>query len=656
VKPFLRVSASQIDKHQTCNRRWWFPYVYGLPHEPQAESAALGEAVHAGQEKYLTMEVPDGGVVHTLAKSTLPLLADLRDKGVKAEHQMARTIRDGREFIGKIDVFAPPLVIDWKTGNPDFFKTAEDLVADTQMMAYAYEVLCTTPSPTVTLAHVGIPTKTTRSGAKGGYVEVTVPAAHVHQQWTRIQDYVDVMARDAAKTSPLDVKPNTAACMKFGRACPYLSNCSALKTVQTNPYADDVGAPPAKEDNMPAPARSFVRKMFPNPATWAAATKAMYDAATPDGLGPDGKPDGSVAGSAPVGGVAGATVATVTALTPAKNQILPPEVTQAKAVVVVETPTVAVVQTQPVSPKLEDVKPSIEPLDVIPEGSDAVVFLFSRGFTEEQVNSFPDEDFNQLAELAAKGYAVADLEWDEVESAEAPSGKDYLRPRPRQVPVPEPVVVTPAAPARRSRTAAPATAAETPAPVVEPTPEPVVVAEPAKRRGRPPGSTNKPKVEEPVVQTIAPVEPVQTAPEFDHVAELEKALAEMTERSDDLSRLLAEAQEHMGDEGAPAPRLVLYVDCLPEKGVAFRHLDDLLAPLMAKVAKEHLNEKTKAPEPLSHYSLVPFNGGPARVAAHLLTNPGVVTGAVVVSTASPCAGACLEVLRPVADVVVRGVR
>ena len=113
--------------------------------------------------------------------------------------------------------------------------------------------------------------------------------------------------------------------------------------------------------------------------------------------------------------------------------------------------------------------------------------------------------------------------------------------------------------------------------------------------------------------------------------------------------------EHYLKAPAADVRFCVYVDCLPETpGVAFRHLDAVLAPFMDLVAKGFKNEKTGAPEPLSHYALVPFARGPSLVAAHVLTNLASVTapGILYVDTRSPCAAAVLEVLRPKADLVV----
>lgn len=94
---------------------------------------------------------------------------------------------------------------------------------------------------------------------------------------------------------------------------------------------------------------------------------------------------------------------------------------------------------------------------------------------------------------------------------------------------------------------------------------------------------------------------------------------------------------------APHAGLTLYVNCRPVRGVEYVELEALLAPMMAKVA-----EATKA----DHYTLVDYGKGPAMVAAML--SRSLPAGAVVVDTRLPSSAACLEVLRPLALVVVEG--
>lgn len=98
------------------------------------------------------------------------------------------------------------------------------------------------------------------------------------------------------------------------------------------------------------------------------------------------------------------------------------------------------------------------------------------------------------------------------------------------------------------------------------------------------------------------------------------------------------------DSTPPAPSLALYIDCFPQRGVAeVIPLEDYVADFQAQVAKE-------AGVPI--YSLVEYGKGPSLVAAKLAKETPV--GNVYVNSRLPCSAACLEVLLPLADTVVRG--
>jgi RecB family exonuclease len=91
--------------------------------------------------------------------------------------------------------------------------------------------------------------------------------------------------------------------------------------------------------------------------------------------------------------------------------------------------------------------------------------------------------------------------------------------------------------------------------------------------------------------------------------------------------------------------LVLYIDCFPERGrdAEYTLLEDLIKPWA-----EQICEQEKVP----HWSLVPYNRGPAFLCAKALAQPP--KGILVVQTRQPAAAALLEVLRPMADIIVRG--
>lgn len=111
-------------------------------------------------------------------------------------------------------------------------------------------------------------------------------------------------------------------------------------------------------------------------------------------------------------------------------------------------------------------------------------------------------------------------------------------------------------------------------------------------------------------------------------------------------------------EAAPpvAESLVLYIDCFPERGVVTRDLSDILAPYMRRVEAEARDEKTGRAAPVAHYGLIPYNNGEKQVIGYLLSDIAGITGHVTVDSRMPISGRALEVLRPLASIVIVGRR
>jgi len=115
---------------------------------------------------------------------------------------------------------------------------------------------------------------------------------------------------------------------------------------------------------------------------------------------------------------------------------------------------------------------------------------------------------------------------------------------------------------------------------------------------------------------------------------------------------------------APAPvaapvqqyALVLYIDCVPDKGRDRDYilLEDYIQPLLPQVVDAYNRGCKRDDEKVPHYSLIPYARGPGFVAALVMSAPPV--GIIVANTRFPATNAILEVLIPMADVVVRGVR
>jgi hypothetical protein len=93
--------------------------------------------------------------------------------------------------------------------------------------------------------------------------------------------------------------------------------------------------------------------------------------------------------------------------------------------------------------------------------------------------------------------------------------------------------------------------------------------------------------------------------------------------------------------------LTVYVDCYPSKGPdadarKILFLEDYLQPAMREASQI---------EKVIHYALIEYGKGPHYMAAAILAKPP--TGIVVCNTRFPATNAVLEVLLPMADIVVR---
>lgn len=260
------------------------------------------------------------------------------------------------------------------------------------------------------------------------------------------------------------------------------------------------------------------------------------------------------------------------------------------------------------------VAPAPAPLGKTPEQilADQMRLLATLGWEQDDIDALADDTFQDVVArgikregaLLVRGTGlVQGQEYDDlIVGVEVPSAKPARRPMRAPV-VEEPVVE---------------------APVEEPVVEEPVAEKP--KRGRKPGiiqpvaATVTVRAEEPVVEA-KPEPVVETKPE--PVVEKPAPVVETK------------------------PGLYLYIDCAPEKGVEYKDLTDLLTPYMRQV------EQT---EKVAHYSLVPYSNGEKMVVGFLLANLARFQGHIVVDGRMPIAARALEVLRPVAAVVVSGRR
>jgi len=631
------VSPSQIETWLGCQRQWYWEYPMGIKAPPKT-SALIGTSCHGLIEDVLLNQNAedlsnkgDGKDAHrAIVRPCLPTLRPLAvwvAEGVgHVEREMKRPMRNGLVLKGRIDFISfhastEPLVVDHKTTSSlQYAKTEEELRTNIQMLAYAYEATCSVKGP-VTGVRVAHNVVLTRGAATARYTDALIPVREVHAGWTRIQDISDRMLETAKLPGPADATPNWTACGKFG-GCAHQSRCAALKDAsQPSPYAQEI--PPMSVPSLPAHllAKLGVKVVAPI-------------AAEPVAAGP----------SRPLPAAISALLKPVAPVA-TKPTLLPPESPMNPRDAKVQGAQVAQVVVPP----------------VVEVTATTVAKLGALGWSAEEIDALTDEAFAEAVRTNAQR--------DGVDLVLGTREHDGFTPI---------VSFAPRPPARRSRTAtvevevAPVVEVEV-APVVEVEVAPVVEVEEApKRRGRPPGSKNVVR-EEVAVVVEAPdttdreqVRALSAQPAYDagpHVAALTEERDEAREKCEELLQKLVnlerayvkmQDEQDAGVPGAAAP-FALYVDCLPEKsGVPYRLLDEVLAPFMALAAANYKNEKTKAAEPVSHYSLIPYHGGPAVVAAYALMNLDkvVLPGILYVDTRSPCAAAVLEILRAKADVIV----
>lgn len=635
LRQVTSISPSQIELHEGCARKWWLNKVMGKA-IPQHPSAALGELVHKGQEDFL--ETGDEKRVHPLAKDTLPLLRSLRERGVRVEHTMKRQLRNGLMYNGRIDILdmgardeSVITVLDWKTtGSPAYAKTQEEIRHNIQMLSYGYEATILdidhrgpTAATPVVLAHVVIPTK----GGTRPFVTQTDPPLtlpEIREGWSTIQSISDKMLVTSKIETPDAVPGNKSMCSAFG-GCPFRETCAALE--RSPALSVPVSVPnPQENSTMSVTQFPFIR-CYSKVVARLIATELLAEdkPATPQdvahqlkapveqvvalqSLGEAGFSAWEAAGKPDI--VAFATARSAPVQPPAATVPVAPQ--PARGIVAPEAATAA-----PAKPAQAATEVNTEPTEE--EQAALWELLVSRGWSEEDIESMHDEAFDAAVKLDA-GPDALDVERD---------GDGAV------ISVKKRKVVQAAAP-------------------VEATP-----AEP-RRRGRKPGSKNRPKEVQVAAPAPAPAPaaPVEVAFEHPPAAAEPDHSALSSASSGTVSPAWKTATEAVLHEMLKnPPGLALFIDCLPVKGVEVRRLEDMLAPVAEQAAKSWKNPKTGQVEAFDHYTLIPFGGGVQMVAAGVMRNlPLFTSGAIVVNTALPLSNAVLEVLLPVATVVVRGLR
>lgn len=253
---FLSVSAMEKgdnSKPNGCLRRWYYQYIGGIK-EPQSDAMERGEKLHAEIAHYLKTgekvlssqvmagmhmipdpgddllvehdiipQMPDGksGLKHAVLKASgIPIVGAIDLIHARGINKGTMDIESTRDPEGTIEV------IDWKTCRTlNHAKPGPELMKSIQMVGYGKYVFDAEPeAKLVRLSHgyfpsQGTPRKTT----------IRADREQIEKAWEH-SNRVASSIRDAAKEiNPDLVEANTQACRAYGKECPAIKQCSAVK-------------------------------------------------------------------------------------------------------------------------------------------------------------------------------------------------------------------------------------------------------------------------------------------------------------------------------------------------------------------------------------------------------------------------------------------
>ena len=623
MREFKSVSASQIATYRDCARKWWYQSILGLQ-TPQNASAALGEAVHAQLEKYLNdgtppdAEKPAGRIASAGLKFLPPpgtvftevsMHGTNRDKKEAGEGEvplpgaMPRLVVAGMPVNGYIDVLDisadSPVVLDHKTTSDlKWAKTEADLREDVQMVLYGSYALDVVLSmgvdvDTVKAGHIVYLTKGAPLAKR---TEVTFTRAMLASERKKLEQTVEEMKVSAKARTPDAVPGEASSCNKFG-GCHFKDKCAALGALATIEVPSFVRN---ANSTTPIPSKETEPMSTVDPLAALAALRAKKAAA---------------AAAAP-------------AVESAAEVLAPPP----------EAPTSSVAQPTPAAQ-----------------------------------GAISGASANVLAKYGIKALPAA---------AAAPAESIVPNDVPSQVkpsfaqPVAQPVAPAPvAAPDEGAKTVRrPKGYAEklaalnwTEAQIGRMSPDAMRAAIDGSLDGRthsvtPTGAIHIPNEGKLDTSTI----PWKDEDSFENEADAKKFYATFPEEAPKAqpAPVAAPVVKATVTEFAPvaapvqaaAPTLALYIDCMPEKGREREYtlLEDYIQPMLPLVTEAYNRGCKKDDEKVPFYSLIPYARGPGFVAALVMQQPP--TGVIVANTRFPATNAILEVLIPMADVVVRGLR
>lgn len=601
MRPFKRVSPSQINSYNDCPRLWWYQSVLGLE-TPQRASAALGEAVHAQLEAYMDKgTLPDESTeAGSIAASGISLLpepetcwTELKMHDDDIHFRWPPVVLSGIPVSGYIDLcditVTPPLVLDHKTTSDlKWAKTEEELLCDPQMILYGSFVLgaCDKqdiPTEEVETGHVVYLTRGARRARK---TTVVLTREHLAREREKLEVTVDKMKVLALVRSPDEVPGEPNSCNNYG-GCHFRDKCRALGLIG----GPQTFAEYFREAPVPAPVNN-------NTTTTESPMSAIDPLAALKAL--------------KARNAAAAATRTEADTLPAKPSEPAAEAASSEEEQEVATEVATTVATAPDPDKAAARAALFAKYGIkAPEGASAATVasaVLSAVATEEPKAPEADSDEKKTVRRPQK-YAekLAALNWNEEQVAR-------MSPEAMRAAIDDNL-------------------------------------DGAKHSVRKDGSIFLPGV--------GPVEGKAEEPETEKDASgdvkcVEKVVEKEAASAPVTGRILPEPVGVRVGQNPPAPEpaLTLYIDCWPEKGRDrdYLLLEDIIAGYQEEVVALH-NKSAKDSEKADYYTLIPYNRGPGYVAMLLLKAPPV--GAVVCNTRYPGTNACLEVLVPLADVVIR---
>ena len=250
-KVLERVSPSQVESYELCPRRWYNRSILGLDPEPMSAAAQRGVDVAEGSEIfYRTGQIPDavasGPFAHrALLEAILPHLG-ARTEATSVEEWVETSLPGLPTLRGRYDFLdiepqtrvlgarPMPMLGDIKCrSSARYAKTPEELLNDTQMVAYARPILEALKTPELAVRHVyGI----TSGKPKAFPVTAVATLENTQARHDKTVATIREMAAWAVRhpTTADELAPNTEACSKFPPAgCPHRARCGLPSTFQT---------------------------------------------------------------------------------------------------------------------------------------------------------------------------------------------------------------------------------------------------------------------------------------------------------------------------------------------------------------------------------------------------------------------------------------